>query len=148
MRILCAQVQNVVPSLRRMAKRRELSKQRAGELERICGYLRCNAHRMAYDEYLAAGYPISSGVIEGACRRVVNDRMQRSGMRWILEGAHAMFRAFAVSRSAACGTLSSAFASRTNRHGCIRIPQQPMTTSTYLVLPDGRGQRVGPVALE
>ena len=45
---------------------------------------------MAYHEYLAAGYPIASGVIEGACRHVVKDRMERSGMRWILDGAHAM----------------------------------------------------------
>ena len=36
------------------------------------------------------GYPIASGVIEGACRHVVKDRMERSGMRWVLEGAHAM----------------------------------------------------------
>jgi hypothetical protein len=45
---------------------------------------------MAYHEYLAAGYPIASGVIEGACRHVVKDRMERSGMRWVLQGAHAM----------------------------------------------------------
>ena len=45
---------------------------------------------MAYDDYLAAGYPIASGVIEGACRHVVKDRMERSGMRWILHGAHSM----------------------------------------------------------
>lgn len=90
MRILSGQVQNVILSLRRMAKRRKLSKKRAEELERTCGYLRSNAHRMAYDKYLAVGYPISSGVIEGACRCVVNDRMERSGMRWVLDGAHAM----------------------------------------------------------
>jgi hypothetical protein len=45
---------------------------------------------MAYNEYLQAGYPIASGVIEGACRHVVKDRMERSGMRWILDGAQAM----------------------------------------------------------
>ena len=45
---------------------------------------------MAYDQYLAADYPIASGVIEGACRYVVKDRMERSGMRWILDGAQSM----------------------------------------------------------
>ena len=45
---------------------------------------------MRYDEYLAAGFPIASGVIEGACRHVVKDRMQRSGMRWTIDGAQAM----------------------------------------------------------
>ena len=36
------------------------------------------------------GYPIGSGVIEGACRHVIVDRMERSGMRWIMTGAKAM----------------------------------------------------------
>jgi hypothetical protein len=39
---------------------------------------------------MAAGYPIASGVIEGACRHAVNNRMERSDMRWMLPGAHAM----------------------------------------------------------
>ena len=40
-------------------------------LTKICNYLRRHQARMHYDEYLAAGYPIASGVIEGACRHVV-----------------------------------------------------------------------------
>lgn len=59
-------------------------------LESICGYFDHHGHRMRYADYLAAGYPIASGVIEGACRHVVRDRMERSGMRWCLEGAAAM----------------------------------------------------------
>ena len=46
--------------------------------------------RMKYNEYLEAGYPIASGVIEGACRYLVKDRMERTGMRWVLDGAHSM----------------------------------------------------------
>jgi hypothetical protein len=69
---------------------KKLSKKRRQELERICGYFENNRNRMAYDEYLQAGYPIASGVIEGACRHVVKDRMERCGMRWILDGAQAM----------------------------------------------------------
>ena len=49
-----------------------------------------DGQRMRYDEYLRAGYPIASGVIEGACRHVVKDRMERSGMRWTIDGAQAM----------------------------------------------------------
>ena len=45
---------------------------------------------MAYDAYLEHGFPIASGVIEGACRCVVKDRMERSGMRWVMSGARAM----------------------------------------------------------
>ncbi|NEX23910.1 hypothetical protein G3480_27305 [Thiorhodococcus mannitoliphagus] len=45
--------------------------------------------------YLEHGFPIASGVIEGACRCVVKDRMERSGMRWVMSGAreHALHRA-------------------------------------------------------
>ena len=45
---------------------------------------------MRYDAYLAAGYPIGSGVAEGACRHLVKDRMERTGMRWTVEGAQAI----------------------------------------------------------
>ena len=45
---------------------------------------------MKYDDYLAAGYPIGSGVVEGACRHLVKDRMERTGMRWVPSGAQAM----------------------------------------------------------
>jgi hypothetical protein len=44
----------------------------------------------------AAGYPIASGVAEGACKHLVKDRMERAGMRWELEGAHAMLSLRAV----------------------------------------------------
>lgn len=69
-----------------MATRRAFCGKRLEDLEQICGYFRNNASRMAYDEYLAAGYPIASGMIEGACRNVVSDRMERFGMRWVVYG--------------------------------------------------------------
>ncbi len=56
----------------------------------VIGYLENNRQHMRYDEYLSAGYPIGSGVIEGACRHVVKDRMELSGMRWTVEGAQSM----------------------------------------------------------
>jgi len=90
LRILRGEVTMVIRGLRWKGTHEQLSDKRREKLEGICGYLENNAHRMAYHEYLAAGYPIASGVIEGACRHVVKDRMERSGMRWILDGAHAM----------------------------------------------------------
>lgn len=88
--VLQGRVNAVIRALRRKGARAKLRGKRAQTLERICGYFQTHSHRMAYDEYLAAGYPIASGVIEGACRHVVKDRMERSGMRWVLKGAHAM----------------------------------------------------------
>ena len=55
-----------------------------------------NKERMRYDEYLAAGYPIASGVIEGACRHLVKDRMERAGMHWTVAGAQAMLEVRSV----------------------------------------------------
>jgi len=45
---------------------------------------------MRYNEYLAKGYPVGSGMIEGACRSFVKDRMELAGMRWSEVGAEAM----------------------------------------------------------
>lgn len=45
---------------------------------------------MRYDEYLAKGYPIGSGVVEGSFRSFVKDRMELSGMRLIEIGSEAM----------------------------------------------------------
>jgi hypothetical protein len=90
LRILEGDVLSVVRGLVWKGTHEKLSKEKLRELDTICGYLRNNTHGMKYDEYLTAGYPIASGVIEGACRYVVKDRMERSGMSWILQGAHAM----------------------------------------------------------
>jgi hypothetical protein len=89
-RILHGEVEAVVQGLRAMGTRRGVKGERLEELNKACAYLHNNAYRMRYDEYLAAGYPIASGVIEGACRHVVKDRMERSGMRWTRTGAQSM----------------------------------------------------------
>ena len=56
-------------------------------MERVCGDFSAHRRRMKYDEYLARGDPVATGVIEGACRHLVKDRMERSGMKWTCEGA-------------------------------------------------------------
>lgn len=99
LRILRGEVRGVVRGLRQMGTRRKLKGDRLKALDRICGYLEKNACRMRYDEYLRRGYPIASGVIEGACRHLVKDRMERSGMRWTLEGARSMLNVRAAFQS-------------------------------------------------
>jgi hypothetical protein len=54
---------------------------------------------MAYDLYLAEGFPIATGVIEGACRCLVKDRMERAGMRWVMAGAQSMLALRGISLS-------------------------------------------------
>lgn len=47
---------------------------------------------MQYATYLAQGWPIATGVIEGTCRHLVKDRCELSGMRWTLAGAEALLQ--------------------------------------------------------
>lgn len=63
------------------------------------GLKTCSCDRMRYDEYLRRGYPIASGVIEGACRYLVKDRIERSGLRWTLECARSMLHVRAAFQS-------------------------------------------------
>jgi hypothetical protein len=90
LRVLRGGVKGVLRGLRRLGTARGLSGKKKADLRELCNFLQKNAHRMRYDEYLKKGYPIASGVIEGACRHYVKDRMERSGMRWSVAGAQAM----------------------------------------------------------
>ncbi len=99
LRILQGDVRGVIQGLRSLGTRRGLKGDQLKSLNQICGYLTKNADRMRYDEYLRRGYPIASGVIEGACRHLVKDRMERSGMRWTLEGARSMLNVRAAYQS-------------------------------------------------
>jgi hypothetical protein len=88
--VLEGKVETVIRTLRRLGKDRRLSGTKKKALRTITSYLNKNRGRMHYDEYLRQGYPIASGVIEGACRHLIKDRMERAGMHWTLPGAQAM----------------------------------------------------------
>jgi hypothetical protein len=90
LRVLDGEVSGVIRGLRQMGSINGLKGAKKQRLKKICAYLEKNKHRMRYDEYLKAGYPIATGVIEGACRHVIKDRMERAGMRWKVPGAQAM----------------------------------------------------------
>jgi len=99
LRILRGEVKGVIAGLKRMASRHALRGTARQEIDTVCGYFASHAERMNYDVYLAAGYPIATGVIEGACRHLVKDRMERSGMRWTVDGAQAMLNVRALHQS-------------------------------------------------
>ena len=90
LRVLEGKVGRVIRGLREMGTKQGLKGAKKAALGKICAYLSANRGRMRYDEYLAKGYPIASGVIEGACRHLVRDRMERAGMHWTAVGAQAM----------------------------------------------------------
>jgi len=60
------------------------------------GYLTAKAPYLDYATALAKGWPIATGVIEGACRHLVADRMAITGARWGLDGAEAILKLRAV----------------------------------------------------
>lgn len=98
-KILLGRVKSVIHSLRSRATRRGLCAAHRRSLKVICNYLAKNRRRMHYDEYLRRGYPIASGVIEGACRHVVKDRLERTGMSWTPTGAQALLHLRAIATS-------------------------------------------------
>jgi hypothetical protein len=53
-------------------------------------YLDAKEPWLDYPRALAAGWPIATGVIEGACRHLVADRMGITGARWSTDGAQAI----------------------------------------------------------
>jgi len=92
LRVLEGKASGVVAGLRQMATVHRLRGNAKKRLTVAVNFLAANLDRMRYDEYLAGGYPIATGVIEGACRHVIKDRMERTGMRWKEAGARAMLK--------------------------------------------------------
>lgn len=89
----------IAKSLRAMIERHALDATAARPVERAAKYLVNNTKLLHYDQALADGLPIATGVIEGACRYLVEDRMGRTGARWSAAGAEAILRLRALRAS-------------------------------------------------
>jgi len=92
--LLQGKVGYVIGYLRRLLSTAKPSK--CKPIQAAVTYFQNNREYMKYDEYLAQGYPIGSGVAEGACRHVVKDRMEQTGMRWTHAGAQSMLHLRAI----------------------------------------------------
>jgi hypothetical protein len=90
--LLEGEVRGVIKGLKQMGTQHGLTGEKRRTLAKVVGYFENNSAHMRYDVYLREGYPIGSGVIEGACRHVIKDRMERAGMLWTLVGASALLR--------------------------------------------------------
>jgi hypothetical protein len=86
----------VIGSFRRLLTTTHLPAQKRRRISATITYFDNNRQHMRYDEYLAAGYPIGSGVAEGACRHLVKDRLEQTGMRWTRDGAHSLLQLRAI----------------------------------------------------
>lgn len=97
--ILQGRSSHVAAGIRRGATLLKLSPQARRPADKCADYLLKYRDFLRYDEYLAAGYPIATGVIEGACRYLVKDRMELTGARWSLAGAEAVLQLRALRAS-------------------------------------------------
>jgi hypothetical protein len=95
-RILNGQIDQVVKSLKLIVTKRRLTSNKAKTLLDVAAYFKRNRQRMRYDTYLANGWPIASGSVEGACKNLIRDRFERSGMRWTQDTAEALLRLRAI----------------------------------------------------
>lgn len=96
LRILSGEVSQVVKGIRQSVTKRQLFGAKRKTLLGVADYLHHNRARMRYDEYLAQGWPIASGPVEGACKNLIKDRMERSGMRWTETIAEALIQLRAI----------------------------------------------------
>jgi len=90
--LLCGDAGQVIASIRRTATVRGLTRKQRKPADACADYIEHHKAYARYDEYLDAGLPIATGVIEGACRHLVRNRMEIAGARWSLEGAEAILR--------------------------------------------------------
>jgi hypothetical protein len=99
MEILKGNSSNVAAGITRSATLRGLSKSAREEVDRTSRYLLKNRVRLNYGKALELGAPIGTGVVEGACRHLVRERMECSGARWSLAGAEAVLKLRALRMS-------------------------------------------------
>ena len=92
--LLSGDLDEVIADLTSSAAGREQTK-RTG-IDKAIGYLTRHRSRLDYPTALTRGWPIATGVIEGACRHIVADRLDITGARWGLAGAEAVLKLRAV----------------------------------------------------
>jgi len=90
--ILRGNSSDVAAGMRRSATLRGMKTKDRFAVDDCADYLLKYRRYLRYDQYLAAGLPISTGVIEGACRHLVKDRMDITGACWGLCGAEAVLK--------------------------------------------------------
>lgn len=97
--MLSGKTQHIITEFRQLAQEKKRPKAQQEILTTTANYFARNLPYMDYPTYLAHGWPIASGVIEGACRHLVKDRMELSGMRWSQAGAESVLHLRAVAEN-------------------------------------------------
>lgn len=89
-KMLEGRVTDVIKGIRVRITKNKIKGKKLETLQKVIKYFSNNKERMKYNEYIKNGYPIGSGNVESACRHLVKDRMEKTGMRWKYKGAQAI----------------------------------------------------------
>jgi len=90
--VLAGKATKVAGAIRRQATKAGLNTSYRAGADTCATYLTNKAPHLDYPTALASGWPIATGVIEGACRHIVADRLDITGARWGLAGAEAILK--------------------------------------------------------
>jgi len=90
--VLEGKASTVAASIRRKATCLGLDARSRENADRCADYLLAKRDYLNYPRALKQGWPIATGVIEGACRHLVKDRLDLTGSRWGLNGAEAILK--------------------------------------------------------
>jgi hypothetical protein len=90
--LLHGRADEVISALDEQATTTGLSAGQRKGVDSCVGYLTAKKPFLGYDVALAKGWPIATGVIEGACRHLIGDRLDITGARWGLAGAEAILK--------------------------------------------------------
>jgi len=88
--ILDGKIEQIIGELQQNRDKTNLSKSAQELLDKTITYFTNHQHKMDYKTYLEKGLPVSTALVESSCGHLVKDRMERSGMRWSLQGAQNM----------------------------------------------------------
>jgi hypothetical protein len=92
LKILQGKAGLVAAGMKRSATKLKMKKKDREGIDSCATYLLRSKPRLQYANALAAGFPIATGVIEGACRHLINDRLDITGARWGLQCAEAILK--------------------------------------------------------
>ncbi|HYB27005.1 MAG TPA: ISKra4 family transposase, partial [Solirubrobacteraceae bacterium] len=95
-RVLHGQARKVAGTIRRQATNARLDPSHRKPADEAATYLTNKAPYLDYPTALAHGWPIATGIVEGACRHLVKDRFDITGARWGLAGAEAILKLRAI----------------------------------------------------
>ena len=122
----------VIRCLQHLAEQGHLPAASRTRLEQIYGYFDRHSDHI-HDEVPHRRYPVASGVIEGTCRHVVKDRMERARMHWTLPGAQALLNLRCIALNDEWEPFMNHHIQSETARLYANIPIQPPSTRPHLV---------------